>query len=94
MKTLTANSGSYSGVFYPKYYGFKHYYGYPYLNVFNYNTATLVIEIIDLKNKDSSGKAKLLWASFIGDLVNTVEIISRTITAVDDSFVQSKYIKK
>ncbi|HRI78619.1 MAG TPA: DUF4136 domain-containing protein [Cyclobacteriaceae bacterium] len=85
---------TYSGIFYPKCYGFKNYYGYPYLNNLNFNTATLVIEIIDMKNKDTQGKSKLLWTAYIGDLINTVDINSRTISAVDDSFAQSKYIKK
>ena len=57
--------GSYSGYYNPKYYGFKNYYGYPYLNIYNYNTATLVIEIIDMKNKDGQGK--------LGDLGKTMQ---------------------
>jgi hypothetical protein len=54
----------------------------------------LVIEIIDLKNKDSQGKVKLLWTAYIGDLINTVDINARTLSGVDDAFTQSKYIKK
>jgi len=86
--------GSYSAYYFPKCYGFSHYYGYPALNVFNNNTATLVFEIIDLKNKDSQGKVKLLWVAYVGDLVNTVDINSLTMAGVDDAFAQSAYIKK
>lgn len=80
----------------PYYYGYYGGYGYPYVTTSVSDEATLVIEMLDLKNL-SNGKAKLIWIAYIGDLITTSDPLNSNpalIRAVKKAFTQSPYIKK
>jgi hypothetical protein len=85
--------GSY-GYYYPGYYGYSAYYNYPYVAVSANNSATLVMEIVDLRNKDSQGRVKVIWTAFIGDVISSVDSFQKSAEGVNQAFAQSAYIKK
>ena len=85
----TILDGYYSG-----YYG---YYGnyYPIVGTYYTNTATLVVEIVDVKNYEANGfKYVVVWRALIGDLIKTLDLTGKTVEAVDRAFEQSPYISK
>ena len=84
----------YAGYYYPGYYGYGGYYGYPYLTYQATNTGTLVIEMVDIKNKDSQNRVKVIWTAYIGDLFTTVDPYEKSVEGINQSFLQSNYIKK
>lgn len=102
------NQGFYQTVSYPNYmfgypgygysgfynYGFGGFYGYPLVQNFSYQTGTLVIEIIDLKNLTPDKKYQVVWVAKIGDLYNSPDPSSKVLEAVDQAFDQSPYLKK
>lgn len=84
----------YPGYYYPGYYGYGGWYYPPYVNTYAYNTGVLVIEIVDLRNRNSNNEVKVIWTTFMGDLYSTVELLPQTLRAVEQAFVQSPYISK
>lgn len=84
------------GYYYPGYYGYNsyYYYPYPYVETYAENTATLVVEIIDLKNRNANNEVKVIWAAYAGDLVSTVNRLAQTEQGIDQAFSQSPYIQK
>jgi hypothetical protein len=78
--------------YYPYYYGYSSYYYYPYVETYAENTATLVIQILDLKNRNANNEVKVVWAAHLGDLVSTVNRLKQTEEGIDQAFVQSSYI--
>lgn len=82
--------GGYGGYYYP--YG--SYYYYPYINTQIYDTAVLIIELIDLKNVNSSNEVKVVWNAYMGDLIAVLNLEQQTYDAIDQAFVQSPYIVK
>jgi hypothetical protein len=83
----------YSGGYYSGYYGYGSAYYYPYINTYAYNTAVLVIELVDLKNRNSSNQVRVIWNAYLGDLTTSVELVSQTEVAIDQAFKQSPYLK-
>lgn len=75
------------------YYGYGSSYYYPsYVSTSTTNSGTLIIEIVDLKNKTPDNKVKVLWTSTMGDVVNAVQIIDQSVGGVTQAFAQSPYL--
>lgn len=81
-------SGYYSG-----YYGYSSYYSYPYVNTYAYNTGTLIVEIVDLKNKTPDNKVKVIWSCYMGDVYSSFDAVTQAEDAIDQSFTQSPYLE-
>jgi Domain of unknown function (DUF4136) len=84
----------YPGYYYPGYYGYGGYYSYPSVSTYISNTGTLVIEIIDLKNKNTEGNVRVVWTAYIGDVISSLDRNKKSSEAIDQAFVQSPYIRK
>ncbi len=84
----------YSGGYYSGYYGYGGAYYYPYINTYAYNTAVLVIELVDLKNRNSSNQVRVVWNAYLGDLTTSFDLIPQTKTAIDQAFEQSPYLNQ
>lgn len=78
---------SYSG-----YYGYGGYYYYPYVQTYAYNTGSLVVEFVDLKNVAANKKYKVIWNAYMGDLFNAVNQLDQSVDAVNQAFKQSSYL--
>lgn len=80
--------------YYTGYYGYNGYY-YPVVSTYYSNSATLLIEIVDLKNYTTNGnKYVVVWRAYIGDLLATLDLTGSTIKAVNRAFEQSPYLNK
>jgi hypothetical protein len=82
-----------AGYYYPYYYGYGSYYT-PYVNTYTSNTGVLIIEMIDLKNRDTDNKVRTIWTANMGDVYSTIDLLKETTNAIDQAFKQSTYIKK
>lgn len=82
-----------AGYYYPYYYGYGSYYS-PYVNTYTSNTGVLIIEIIDLKNRNTENKVRTVWTANMGDVYSTIDLMKETIDGIDQAFKQSPYIKK
>ncbi|MFZ1808645.1 MAG: DUF4136 domain-containing protein [Cyclobacteriaceae bacterium] len=86
----TISYPSYGGGYYSPYYG----YYYPRVNTYASNSATLILQLVDLNTKTPQNQFKLIWRSFIGDLASSVDPFQKSVEAVDQAFVQSAIIGK
>lgn len=84
----------YSSYYYPSYYGYGGYYNYPYIQSYSRNTATLVLEIVDLKSKNSQNQVKIIWTASIGDVFASPDPLQKSKEGVSQAFAQSTYLKK
>lgn len=82
----------YYGGYYPGYYGYGGSYYYPYVNTYAYNTAVLVLELVDLKNRNSNNLVRVVWNAYLGDLISTFELVPQTEAGIDQAFKQSPYL--
>jgi hypothetical protein len=82
----------YGGGYYSNYYGYGGAYYYPYIDTYSYNTAVLVIELVDLKNRNQNNQVRVVWTAYMGDLVSTIELVPQTEVAIDQAFKQSPYL--
>src|SRR5690606_27770579 len=83
----------YPGYYYPySGYGYYSYYNYPYVNTYASNTGSLVVEIVDLKNRTPDNKVKVIWTAFMGDIISTLDQEKQSAEGVDQAFVQSNYL--
>ena len=80
------------GFYYPSYYGYSSYYYYPYVQTYVENTGTLVLQLVDLKNRNANNEVKVVWAAYLGDLISTVNRLKQTEEGINQAFVQSPYI--
>lgn len=85
--------GNYGGYF-GGYYGYSVFYGYPYVSTYISSSGTLIIEMVDLKNKDAQGNARVIWSAFIGDIITSIDRDAKTQEAVNQAFAQSPYLIK
>lgn len=86
----------YSQVVYPTYsnyyYGYSGYYYYPYVQTYAQRTATLVVEMVDLKNRDSQNRVKVVWNALMGDVISSIDFEKQSVDAITQAFQQSPYI--
>jgi len=80
--------------YYPSYYGYSSYYYYPYVSTYASSEASLIIEIVDLKNITPDNKVRVIWTANMGDLYNAVDRNKQSLDGIDQSFVQSPYLDK
>ncbi|HYG17673.1 MAG TPA: DUF4136 domain-containing protein [Ohtaekwangia sp.] len=78
--------------YYSYYYGYSGYYYYPYIQTYASNTATLVVEIIDLKNRGANNQVKVVWNAYMGDVINSVNFEQQSVDAIHQAFDQSPYL--
>jgi hypothetical protein len=81
-------SGYYSG-----YYGYGSWYYYPYVNTYAYSTGVLIIELVDLRNRNAQNEVKVIWNSYMGDVFSSRDPKDDAAEAIDQAFVQSDYIQ-
>ena len=88
----------YPNYYYPSYYGYGYgyggYYGYPYVNTYESNTGSLVVEILDLKSITPDNKVKVIWGAYMGDVYSAIDVIKQSEEAIDQAFIQSPYLRK
>ena len=83
-----------SNPYYSGYYGYYGYY-YPVVSTYTSNSATFLIEIIDVKNYVANGnKYVVVWRAYIGDLLVTQDLKGKTLEAINTAFEQSPFINK
>ena len=77
--------------YYSGYYGYGYggYYGTPYVSTYDYSTTFMVINLIDLKNRDAENRLKVIWTAYIGDLEHSVDQQGKVLEAIDQAFRQS-----
>jgi hypothetical protein len=80
--------------YYNYYYGYSSYYYYPYVETYVENTGTLVLQIVDLKNRNANNEVKVVWTAYLGDLISTVNRLEQTEEGIDQSFIQSPYLQQ
>jgi hypothetical protein len=74
------------------YYGYSSYYYYPYVNTYVSHTGTLIIEMVDLKNKTPDNKVSVVWDAYLGDVYGTINLVDETVSGIQQAFTQSPYI--
>lgn len=87
----------YPGYFYPGYFGyggFGGYYGYPIIQNYSYQTGTMVIELVDLKNKTPDNKLQVVWVAKIGDVYTSDDALGNMVKSINQAFEQSPYLKR
>lgn len=87
----------YPGYFYPGYYGyggFGGYYGYPIIQNYSYQTGTMVIELVDLKNRTPDNKVQVVWVAKIGDVYTSDDALGNMVKSINQAFEQSPYLKR
>jgi hypothetical protein len=83
----------YGGYYYPyNYYNYYSYYSYPYVQTYASNTGGLVIEFVDLKNRTPDNKVKVIWTTYMGDVITTVNREQQIIDGINQAFEQSPYL--
>ncbi|HEY9044470.1 MAG TPA: DUF4136 domain-containing protein [Ohtaekwangia sp.] len=84
----------YPNYYYSGYYGYGGYNYYPYVQTYAFNTGSLVVEFVDLKNAAANSKYKVIWNAYMGDLFNTArDETEESVDAVNQAFDQSPYLK-
>jgi hypothetical protein len=78
--------------YYSNYYGYGGYYYYPVVQTYAQNTATLVVEMIDLKNRNANNQVKIVWNAYMGDVVNSVNYEKQSIDGIKTAVRQSPYL--
>lgn len=97
--TVFDNYNVYQQINYPAYYygyygfGYGGYYG-PIVSTYEYSSSTLVIHLIDLKNRDGEGRLKVIWKAYIGDIAQSQDSQQKTLEAIIQAFDQSPYLSK
>ncbi|MBI3198597.1 MAG: DUF4136 domain-containing protein [Rhodospirillales bacterium] len=85
---------SYPG-YYSGYYGYYGgYYG-PVVNTYSSNFVTMVIEVVDIKNYQANNfRYKVIWSSYIGDLITSADRNTKIQEAIEQAFIQSPYFSQ
>ncbi len=88
--------GGYPGYWDPIWWGYPGYgYYYPFCGFYSYDTGTLSIDMIDLKNTDTSENLKAVWTGTLFGVLsdNDRTNMTRALRAIDQAFEQSYYLK-
>lgn len=97
---IVENYGVFQTVNYPSYYsgyygyGYGGYYGVPYVSTYISSSTTMVINLIDLKNRDINGRLKVIWTAYIGDIAKSNDKTGKILEAINQAFDQSPYFSK
>lgn len=94
--TCTGWWWGYPGYWEPPYWGYPGYgYYYPFCGFYSWDTGTLAIDMVDLRNADDSGTLDALWNSSMFGVLTTNEQanLNRALKAIDQAFTQSPYIQ-
>lgn len=89
--------GYYPGYWYPGYWGGVWGGGwyYPYPITYSYSTGSLLTDMVNLKAPEGQKeKLPVVWNAYISGLVGGSLNINRAITAINQAFIQSPYLKK
>jgi len=85
--------GYYWGGCYWGYCGYPPYYGYGYPVYYSITTATMILDLADIKNAPTEGKLDVLWTSVIsGGLGYTNNDLQLGVDAINQAYIQSPYI--
>lgn len=81
------------------YWGYGGGWYYPYSITYSYSTGSIIADLVDLTNapSDSASTYKLpvVWTAYICGLLNNNSLsLQRTVTGINQSFIQSTYLKK
>jgi hypothetical protein len=97
--TVFDNYNVYQQISYPTYYsgyygyGYGGYYG-PLVTTYEYSSSTLVIHLLDLKNRDAEQRLQVIWKAYIGDLTQSNDPEQKVLDAIRQAFDQSPYLAK
>ena len=97
---IVQNYSVFQTVNYPTYYsgyygyGYGGYYGVPYVSTYINSSWTMVVNLIDLKNRDSQGRLKVIWTAYIGDLARSNDQVGKVLEAINQAYDQSPYLHK
>jgi hypothetical protein len=97
--TVFDNYNVYQTISYPTYYsgyygyGYGGYYG-PIVTTYESRSTTLVINLVDLKNRDAQGRLKVIWKAYIGDIFQSDDPYQKVFEAIAQAFDQSPYLNK
>jgi len=87
----------YNGYYDPYYWGYPgSYYYYPYSYSYTYETGTLVVELIDLKNRAANNnKLYVVWNMLASGVLSESngDNMQEALDAIDQAFEQSPYLK-
>lgn len=86
----TISYPSYGGGYYSPYYG----YYYPIVNTYASTSAGLILQLVNLKKKNSQNQFQLIWTCYIGDIASSTDQFNQSIAAIDQAFAQSSIIGK
>lgn len=97
--TVVDNYNVYQQLTFPNYYTGYYGYGYggyfgPIVSTYQVSSSILVINLIDLKNRDAQGRLRVIWQAYIGDLLQSVDPQVKVIEAIDQAFEQSPYLMR
>jgi len=88
----------YPGYFFPGYYGygggFGGYYGYPLVQNYSFQTGTMVIELVDLKNRTPDNQLQVVWVAKIGDVYTSDDPLGNMVKSIKQAFSQSPYLTR
>lgn len=86
----------YPNYYYPNYWGYSNsfFYGYPLIQTFQQNTGSLVIELVDLVNRNQNNQVRVIWTAYMGDIINTVDREKQILEGIDQAFSQSPYVSR
>ncbi len=86
----------YPGYYSPGWWGYPGYgYDYPYPPTYisSYSTGTLLIDLVDLKNKTTDNKVMIRWNAYIRALMTGNHTLDDIIKSIDQAFKQTPAIK-
>jgi hypothetical protein len=97
--TVVDNYNVYQQLTFPNYYtgyygfGYGGYFG-PIVSTFQVSSSILVINLIDLKNRDAEGRLRVIWQAYMGDLLQSANPDTKVLEAIDQAFKQSPYLQR
>lgn len=87
-----------AGYYDPYYWGYyDSYYYYPFSYSYTYNTGTLIMELVDLKNDDlNNNRLIVIWNSLANGLLYNYSAtnMQNALSSIDQSFTQSPYLTR
>ena len=86
----------YPGYYPPDWWGYPGYgYSYPYYPTYisSYSSGSVIIDLVDLKNKTSDNKIMIRWNAFIRGLLTNTHTQDDVLKSVDQAFNQTPALK-